>query len=498
MSEKPVRIESAGIAWSSRERARSRSLRWMGRLTAAAVSSLAALMVLLPVSAALGGVLAVLSGLSILGTAALGAGLVFGGRGAARALTGAVELSPGALVVRSGGVERRIAPGEVRQGWIEDLSPDAAEPEGAVSRPAGAACKVVLRLAGDTEVSVVAPDRASGEMLLRAAGVSTTERVLRAPLRSSAALVRGGEVAGAAGIAALLLVLAFSLTGGTISALTLLFAARAPGVARSVLLEWAAYAAMCAVVTPAAISGIGRLARRLRRREVKVGADGVAIEGPGKPVYVPYSMVQKVARDPLGVRLHLEDGTSLLLPTVTDALAPMPVVPGPPPPLDEAALPRLVTRRGRSRRDLHLGDITRRDALLHRIEQAMAPGEGARLPGIQLDLLDRGDLPLGAWRDRLRGLLAPGPAGTGYRRAAVEIEQLLELACDPAAPPERRIAATVAASGANDEPARARLRIAIDACAGEDLRAAMERAAEGEIEEEALTRATAPLRRRST
>jgi hypothetical protein len=52
------------------------------------------------------------------------------------------------------------------------------------------------------------------------------------------------------------------------------------------------------------------------------------------------------------------------------------------------------------------------------------------------------------------------------------------------------VAAAIALSSKGDPEARRRVRVAVEACADQDLRAALEHAAEGEIEEAELGRVT--------
>ena len=63
-----------------------------------------------------------------------------------------------------------------------------------------------------------------------------------------------------------------------------------------------------------------------------------------------------------------------------------------------------------------------------------------------------------------------------------------KLPCTVSAPAERRIAAAVALSATLRDEARQRVRIAVEACADDDLRRALSSAAEGEIDEPALAR----------
>jgi hypothetical protein len=185
------------------------------------------------------------------------------------------------------------------------------------------------------------------------------------------------------------------------------------------------------------------------------------------------------------VRLYLNDGVSVLLPTLVDANAPMPVTPGVDAPFDPGTVRRGIPS-GVPLDDLYRRDLARREALVERIEQAMSARGQSRVSQVQLAQLDRQRRTLPAWREDLRALLAV--EGSGYRGAALGSDQLAEVVEDAGAPAERRVAAAIALSGNGDVESKRRVRIAAQACVEEDLRAALEHAAEGEIEEAELLR----------
>jgi hypothetical protein len=97
----------------------------------------------------------------------------------------------GAVVVNGAAVSialRRFAVRDVAQGSLDGTG------------------NVSLRFRGGLEAAVQVSDRAEGERLLEALGVSTERRVLRVPLRSSASLRRGGQVAAIAALVPLVVV----------------------------------------------------------------------------------------------------------------------------------------------------------------------------------------------------------------------------------------------------------------------------------------------------
>ena len=87
-----------------------------------------------------------------------------------------------------------------------------------------------------------------------------------------------------------------------------------------------------------------------------------------------------------------------------------------------------------------------------------------------LDRLERNGRDAAEWLRDLRALTSK--AG-GYREATIEARALLEVVEDGAAPPERRIAAAAALSGTPEPEARARVRVAAEACVDDRLREAM-------------------------
>lgn len=107
-------------------------------------------------------------------------------------------------------------------------------------------------------------------------------------------------------------------------------------------------------------------------------------------------------------------------------------------------------------------------------------------PERPLEALDRRGRSLDAWRDALRGLLV----GASYRQGAVTADDLVATLADPHASAERRLAAAMCLTDAGAPDASARVRVAAEACASEDLRAALERAAEGAVDEATAARVT--------
>ena len=126
---------------------------------------------------------------------------------------------------------------------------------------------------------------------------------------------------------------------------------------------------------------------------------------------------------------------------------------------------------------------SRRRLLFTRIREAMSLEGAGAAPS--LAQLDRGERSLDAWKKALRELAA---VAEGYRSSALSTEDLGAVIDDHGAPVERRLAAAVTLGARAPDEARRRVRLAARVCADEDLAAALEQAAEGEIAEALLAR----------
>lgn len=297
------------------------------------------------------------------------------------------------------------------------------------------------------EAVVVSLARDEGERLLHAAGVAASERVLRVPLASLASRVPA--LAGLTGLAAgglgFSMLFALMVMGGAL---------RAPGgmhaLGRESIRGGLALAGLLA-------TSYGLLAL-LRRREAVVGTDGVRYRRFLRTRFIPYPSVARVGPYAAGVEIERRDGAVVRLRTLAAGA------------MDAEA---------------------RRAVLLDRIQQAMTADAGA-LARVDLERLDRHGRPFTVWRAELGKLLS----GTSdYRTTVLSAADLASVIEDPAAPAARRIAAVVALGAAQPEEARRRVRIVAPAFADDELRRALERAAEGEIDEDVVEREEKALRR---
>lgn len=209
------------------------------------------------------------------------------------------------------------------------------------------------------------------------------------------------------------------------------------------------------------LAPIAPIALLSRPADVAVGVDGIEIVWLGRRRFVPFARVASVellspdlgSRISRGVALQLDDGERVKLPLTLSSLV-------------EGEAKRLASR----------------------IEQAIAAREAR---------------PCGAARrharvldpaDRVTALLRAGSgAGAGPRCAATDPELLLATLEDVGAPAAARAEAAIALCATGDADRRARILGASRQVASPQLRIALERAAEPDIEEAALVEALAAI-----
>ena len=179
-----------------------------------------------------------------------------------------------------------------------------------------------------------------------------------------------------------------------------------------------------------------------RRDRAVVGSDGVTIKRASAPVFVGYDAIESLSRQDKELLIELKGST------------------------------------------VRLGLEADSEGLEQRIRdawQAWKKGGSTR----DLSDLDRRGRAAEQWRQELRAVVG----SADYRGARFQVDELLSLASDGSVAPEHRVAAAVAASSSGGREVKRQLRIAADASADEDLRIALEQAAEAEIDDVALARA---------
>lgn len=183
------------------------------------------------------------------------------------------------------------------------------------------------------------------------------------------------------------------------------------------------------------------LARFYRPARAIVGTDGIA--WPRGKRYIPWGDVGEASTDAQRITLNLHDGSKVTIRTVGDAA-------------------------GHARRI--------REAMAHRGTSAHAP----------LDLLDRGSRDASTWKEQLVRLAS----GQGEYRAPPLTDEQLEAALnDGDIEPQKRVAAAIVLASSGDPDDQQRIRIAARATADDDLRIALEQAAEQEVADEEIGRA---------
>ncbi len=278
-----------------------------------------------------------------------------------------------------------------------------------------------------------------GEEVLRAAGQDARQRVLEVPLASIASRVPGATTLG-------WIALLFQGIPALISVPFLLVMALSDKYWRGDGLAFGlAYFAFEALLLAACV-------KILRRRPAAIGADGIRFRRFFRRRFYPYRAITDVSLSEGRVTLSLQDGESVRMRTVSW---------WPRAGIDEAAL-----------------------ALHGRIEAARAAASPLRDVRAKLSLLDRRGRAPAAWRAHLASLLGR----SDYRTGALTAGDLTSVIEDASLSAEHRVAAAVALSASEPEEARARTRIAAAASADDDLRLALDQAAEGEIDEGRLDR----------
>ena len=211
-----------------------------------------------------------------------------------------------------------------------------------------------------------------------------------------------------------------------------------------------------------------------RRADLVVGNDGVAIRRGGRERFLPLASITGVAATEHGIALALAGGERLDFALTPPAIRR--------PALDEETpqTPALTGRLAALRRARLLA-ILREHLGGRGAEESGAVTSGA------VSLLGRRGRPLPLWREHLRAQVSK--TGGSYRIAALSPDQALCVLQDGRASVEARIGAAMALSAGEDHRSARKLRAAIAASASEEVRAALEQAAEGELEEATLARA---------
>lgn len=344
-----------------------------------------------------------------------------------------VEVERDVLVLRRGGRGAdRIARPSLIEGWIDSFRGDH---------------RVVLRQRGGDLVWIRIADREEGQALLRGLGFGVEQHVYTARLVSIASEKLTHRARAAFGLAGFLFML-------PMIALVAAVSVAPPPVVPISITPWAALFAVLLYF----------LAKVLLPRTGKVGVDGVTVTGFRSRKFHPFAGVSRVWADERGVWMQRASG----LPTLLATMARMNALPS----VGNAPLSADTM------------------ILLERVKEAVAANDATGASAARFSALDRNGRPVEEWQRSLRALLEREASGYGYRQTYLDRDELARLVESAGAAPERRIAAAIALSSVKDDALQIRLRFATNACASEELRAALEQAAEGEIDEARLERAT--------
>ncbi|WP_437685061.1 hypothetical protein [Sorangium sp. So ce176] len=350
-------------------------------------------------------------------------------RGSARPATVAVEGDE--IVVAQAARTTRLQRARLEAGWIDGFAGQH---------------HVVFRGRGGDAAWIRVRGAAEASALLRAAGFAADQHVFSSRLVSVAAerLTRAERF----GLICLAVCMGY------------------PTAPIALIALWSGPTALLAAVLAVAVPLLAYPPLRLLgARTALVGTDGVTIKGFFHRRLIPFALVTGASADERGVWLAHPGGARTLLPTMA-RMSKGSAAAGPAP-------ARLAAST---------------EVLLARVREAMAAqsGQGA---AARFAALDRRGRALAEWRSALGALVRRDGGGAGYRDAPLDADDLASVVEDGAAPVERRIGAAMALSSAPDPGHRRRIRIAAGACADEALRAALERAAEGELAEDEVERA---------
>lgn len=104
-------------------------------------------------------------------------------------------------------------------------------------------------------------------------------------------------------------------------------------------------------------------------------------------------------------------------------------------------------------------------------------------------LLDRNGRSIRAWREQLARLAHDGEVAT-YRTGGLRARELAVVLLEPSAPAERRLGAALAMVDARIRDAAREIHAAAKDCRDARLRRALETLADGEVDEDAIDRAS--------
>jgi len=264
---------------------------------------------------------------------------------------------------------------------------------------------------------------AEATAVLDAAGVDASRRVLRMPLGGAATDIL---------LATLLAVPAVCPASLVASGLSAVLHLPSPALGFVVIVLWVVF-----------VLGAVRL---MAPPAVAVGQDGVAVGEGSRAWFVPFSTVSEARYHRGAIELWLRDGRLRRIST-------------------------LGTREDRRR------------ALYDRIVAGLDASRAPRDLSTRLTALDRNGRSVEDWHAALRALAG---ARDNYRQWALTPDEIVEALNDAGSSPERRIGAALVLAALDATQGGARVRMVADTVAQAPVRIALERAAEGNVDEALL------------
>lgn len=362
------------------------------------------------------------------GTLGFGAGALFSRLTPSRRYIATVQTTDAGMDVTSARGVDRYARADVVDGWIQD--------------PA----QVVLRMKGKLTLVLVAASKKDARSLLQAMGADVGQRALTIDLPSFAS-TKGSGVS-------FLSIVSLGITGTSLLVVLYLLGL---SISKGFTIERLWGSLILGAVGLIHIGILAVFAHLVRWRRLTIGMDGVSIPRfLRRPRFLPYRSISLLATEPQGVVIVPAEGRPIRIALQTNGSAGLPA----------AVDPEYATVAEHKQ---HI--------IVERIETAM---KASGTSGADLGELDRAGRTIAQWRQAVQRLVG---GAEGYRRRSITLDALSQLLTDPAAPAERRIAAAMVLGKSEAPELHDCVRVAIDTCADQELKLALEEAAEDRLEE---------------
>lgn len=189
--------------------------------------------------------------------------------------------------------------------------------------------------------------------------------------------------------------------------------------------------------------------------ELRVGTDGLTLRGAFKTRFVPFAELSGLGENGGDPMLYYRDGHT------------------------EVVWNSAVSKRP---------DLLA--ALQHRVNGALAANAEHEGLMARAAAFERRGRPLAQWRDEVVRLVDPTK---GYRDVGLSRREAEALLDDARSPIEHRLAAAMALRSLDAVEAPTRIRVAAEGCASPEMRAALERAGDGTLDEATVARAVAAV-----